>query len=566
MEGAIQLLKQKSQVRKEVYVISDLTTTAWKSDGVADLHKLLTVNPGVLLYVIDVGVEKPRNFALAEPTLSGEVLPMGGDLAIDVQVSASGVGGERTLELWVEQIDPTLPIIRDGKPVLPKADLRESRIVKLTPGGSEQVHFRISGSVGDARRAESTRVGLKAGTHQGWVRLVGQDGLALDDVRYFAVEVQPAWPVLIVAPADVSARYLAEALAPRELRESGQASFQCETIEQSKLATQELTGYRALALVDPAPLTAEVWNRLAQYCEQGGGLAIFLGHKAEPPAPFQEAAAMKVLGGKLTRKARTGGDVYVAPRSYEHPIMAAFRPYATSVPWDAFPVFYHWNLDDLAATARTVVPYGDGKPAIVENRLGGGSVLVMTTPISDPPRPEGRHVWNELATGEEAWPCFMLVNEMLLYAVRSGQTRLNLLAGETAVLLNDPAEYPERYQLFTPLDQPQDVLAKDGRVTVRFTDQPGAYRLRGQKGGPLVRGFAVNLAGDTSDLTRLPRERLDEILGRGRYQLAKSKEEINRAVGKDRIGSEFYPLLVTLLAVVLGIEHVLANRFYRRSD
>src|SRR4029450_11745678 len=104
VEAAIQLLKQKSQVRKEVYVISDLTTTAWKSDGAADLHKLLTANPGVLLYVIDVGVEKPRNFALAEPTLSGGVLRMGGDLSIDVQVSASGVGGERTLELWVEQI------------------------------------------------------------------------------------------------------------------------------------------------------------------------------------------------------------------------------------------------------------------------------------------------------------------------------------------------------------------------------------------------------------------------------------------------------------------------------
>ena len=86
-------------------------------------------------------------------------------------------------------------------------------------------------------------------------------------------------------------------------------------------------------------------------------------------------------------------------------------------------------------------------------------------------------------------------------------------------------------------------------VTIRFTEQPGAYRLRGQKQAtPLVRGFAVNLSGDTSDLARLPRERLDEILGRGRYQIAKSKDEINRAVGNDRIGSEFYPLLVTLLA------------------
>jgi aerotolerance regulator-like protein len=568
IEASIQLLKQKSQLRKEIYVVSDLAASAWKSAGTTDLKKLLAANDGVLLYVIDVGAEKPRNFSLGELTLSGDVLPAGAELILDANVSASGIGGERTVELWLEQIDPTLPIIRDGKPVLPKADLRESRIVKLTPGDSQQVQFKVSGSVGPNKSPNNgSRVGLQPGVHQGWVRLVGQDGLALDDVRYFAVEVQPAWSVLLVAPAGVSTRYLSEALAPLELRESGRASFRCDSIEQSRLATQDLADYRAVALLDPQALTADVWNKLAEFCDRGGGLAVFLGHHAQPPLPFQDATAMKVLGGKLTRQTRTAGDVFLAPRSYEHPILAGLRPYATSVPWDLFPVFYHWNLDDLASTARAVVPYSDGKPAVVENRLGRGSVLVMTTPISEPPRrPAGPPIWNELATGEDAWPCFALVYEMMLNLVRSGQTRLNLLAGETAVLPNDPAEYPERYQLFTPLDQPQDVLARDGRVTVRFTDQPGAYRLRGQKGGPLVRGFAVNLAGDTSDLARLPRERLDEILGRGRYQLAKSKDEINRAVGKDRIGSEFYPLLVTLLACVLGIEHVLANRFYRKSD
>jgi hypothetical protein len=110
------------------------------------------------------------------------------------------------------------------------------------------------------------------------------------------------------------------------------------------------------------------------------------------------------------------------------------------------------------------------------------------------------------------------------------------------------------------------VLARDGRLTVRFTEQPGAYRLRGQKNGPLVRGFAVNFSGDTSDLSRLPRQRLDELLGADRYQLARNQDELNRAVGADRIGSEFYPLLITLMAFVLGFEHLLANRFYRHSD
>jgi hypothetical protein len=316
-----------------------------------------------------------------------------------------------------------------------------------------------------------------------------------------------------------------------------------------------------VALLDPAALPADVWKKLADYCEQGGGLAIFLGHNAAP-ASFQDSAAVRVLGGMLTRQSRSAGDVFLAPHSYDHEIMAGLRNYATSVPWDRFPVYYHWNLDHLADDARAVVNFSDGKPAVVENRLGEGRVLVMTTPISDPPRPEGRPAWNELLTGEDAWPGFALVYEMMQYAVRSGQMKLNLLAGETAVLPNDPARYPERYQLFTPLDQPQDVLARDGRVIVRFTDQAGAYRLRGQKDGPLVRGFAVNLAGDTSDLTRATKQQLDETLGAGRYKLARGQEAIDRAVGLDRIGSEFYPVLMILVVLVLGLEHVLANRFY----
>ncbi|HZN33209.1 MAG TPA: BatA and WFA domain-containing protein [Pirellulaceae bacterium] len=552
LEHSVQLVRQKPQPRKEIYVFTDLTQAAWKTTAADGLKKLLADHPGVLLYVLDVGAENPRNFALGPLTLSADVLPAGADLKLETSASASGVSGERSVELQIETPDPTLPVIRDGQPVFPKSQRRGVSSVKLEPGGQQQVQFTVSG--------------LPAGVHQGLVRLVGEDGLALDDVRYFAVEVQPAWPVLVVAPADVSPRLFIEMLAPLEQRESGRARFKCDAIDQARLADAELADYRAVVLLDPKPLTPDLWKKLAEFCQTGGGLAVFLGHNADPPASFQDPAAVAVLGGKLTRVTRTGGDIYLAPRSYDHPALAAFRPVANNVPWDLFPVFYHWNLDNLAATARSIVPFGDGKPALVENRLGRGSALVMTTPVSDLPRPVDHPLWNDLAAGENIWPCVLLVHESMTYLVRSGQTRLNLLAGETAVLPNDPAEFPERYQLFTPLEQPQDVLARDRRVTVRFTDNPGAYRLRGQKGGPLVRGFAVNLAGDTSDLSRLPREKLDELLGAKRFQLARSQDELNRAVGNDRIGSEFYPLLIALVAVALGLEHVLANRFYRKDD
>jgi hypothetical protein len=565
--SAVGLARQNTRPRKEVYVLSDLTAAAWRTEQPADLQKTLAEQSNVQLYVIDVGASNPRNLALGQLELSSQVLPPGAKPTIEVEVKATGVGGERQIELRLEEHDPTLPIIRDGKPVLPKSYRCAVRTVNLEPGGLQRVTLNVEG-VGGRESGESgirgeesgVRTGLPLGTHQGLVRILGEDGLALDDVRYFAVEVQPDWPIAVFAPKGVRTDEQV-----RALRNNPKARFRCDVLPQEELANKTLDDYRAICLLDPQPLPSEAWDKLAAYVQSGGGVALALGHNAEPAA-FQPEPTQVVLGGKLTRQTRSAGDLYFSPGSYDHPVMAEFRAIEANVPWDRYPVLYHWNLDALREGARTIIAYGDNKPALVENRLGRGRVLVLTTPITDPLRPGSRKAWNELWYGEDAWPGFVLWNEMLLYLVGAGQARLNYDAGETAVLANDPAKDPERYQLFSPLEEPQDVLAREERVTVRFTDYPGAYRLRGQRGGPVVRGFAVNLPPDVGDLSRLPREKLDELLGKERFQFARSREEINRAVGADRIGSEFYSLLVTLLALTLGMEHLLANKFYRKDD
>jgi hypothetical protein len=561
--SAVGLARQNTRPRKEVYVLSDLTAAAWRTDQPADLQKTLADGSDVQLYVIDVGAEQPRNFSLGELELSSQVLPPGAKPTIEVEVKAIGTGGERQVELRLEEHDPTLPIIRDGKPVLPKTFRSDVKTVTLQPGESQRVTLQVQGVAGQTRNPEpeTRNLPLPLGTHQGLVRILGEDGLALDDVRYFAVEVQPDWPIAVFAPPGVRTDDQV-----RALRNNPKARFRCDVLPQEELANKTLDDYRAVCLLDPLPLPEEVWDKLAAYAQSGGGVAVALGNSAQPPAAFQQEPAQVVLGGKLTRQTRSAGDLYLSPSSYDHPVLAEFRAIEANVPWDRYPVFYHWNLDELREGARTIIAYGDNKPALVENRLGRGRVLVLTTPITDPLRPRGRKTWNELWYGDDAWPGFVLWNEMLLYLVGAGQAQLNYHAGETAVLANDPAKDPERYQLFSPLEEPQDVLAREERVTVRFTDYPGAYRLRGQHGGPVVRGFAVNLQPDVGDLSRLPREKLEELLGKERFQFARSREEINRAVGVDRIGSEFYPLLVTLLALTLGMEHLLASKFYRKDD
>jgi hypothetical protein len=56
---------------------------------------------------------------------------------------------------------------------------------------------------------------------------------------------------------------------------------------------------------------------------------------------------------------------------------------------------------------------------------------------------------------------------------------------------------------------------------------------------------------------------LDELLGKNRFRYARSRDEIVLEVGEARVGREFYPYLLIVLVVIAGLEHLLANRFYR---
>jgi hypothetical protein len=103
-------------------------------------------------------------------------------------------------------------------------------------------------------------------------------------------------------------------------------------------------------------------------------------------------------------------------------------------------------------------------------------------------------------------------------------------------------------------------------VTISTTEAPGVYRLRGEREGPVTRGFSVNLPASASRLERTTTQQLDAVLGADRYQLAVDQEQLVREQGRQREGREFFPFLVALVAATLVLEQLLANRFYRDTD
>jgi len=172
----------------------------------------------------------------------------------------------------------------------------------------------------------------------------------------------------------------------------------------------------------------------------------------------------------------------------------------------------------------------------------------------------GRPAWNRLPTGIDPWPFFMLVDVMFHYLVQQGESRLNYEVGQPVSLTVRDDSGSSRYQLFLPTGVWQDVTAVKNRITLQFADVPGTYRLRSGSGSD--HGFSMNLPTDATRLERIDAESLDRWFGQGGYQLARSREEVNRVLGEARIGHEMYPWLMVLLVLLLALEHVLANRFY----
>ena len=302
LDGAVKLLRQSHLERKELYLFTDLSRGTWPAEEVTQFQRRLGEAAELGIYVIDVGVPQATNYALGDVRLSSEVLPQHSTLTIETSVSCLGKAAPRVVELHVNDAQ--------GKP-----QKRSEQSCEAAPGESRQIEFHLSG--------------LEPGTHQGFVRLVGQDGLAADDKRYFTVVVKPAWRVLVAAPRPPQhyAVFFTQALAPTMARKLGQARFDCETCDLDELAKRPLAGFAAVCLLDPTPLDPLTWQKLANFAAEGHGVAVFLGRNADPLDSFNSPQAQELLPGKLLRQSRRRTATCTWPRATTN--IRFWRPSAT---------------------------------------------------------------------------------------------------------------------------------------------------------------------------------------------------------------------------------------------
>lgn len=557
IERAVSLLDSSEKVHREIYIFTDLATAGWPSSEFGGLRERLLKTKNIAFYLLDVGIEEPRETGIREVKLSEDVNIEGIPLEFQVECRRWGPAETRTVALYLED-DNSASATGAKQPVK-----RAQASVSIPANGLAVTTIRLAG--------------LTSGVHQGYVQLEGDSPLVHNDRWYFTVHVRSALPVLIAAPSPAERRavYLSQALAPEMLRRAGVARFQCDVIDLSALASKDLAKYQAVFVLDPSLLPNQTWERLKAFVENGGGLAIFLGRSLGNPESWNTPPVSDLLPGHVLVQSRApSGDVYVRPTSYDHPVLKPFKALAGSVPWDLFPVYRYWVIDPLAENALVVLPYSDGRPCMIERVVGKGRVITVTTPVSDLP---DSAPWNLLPMGQ-AWPFLILSNQLAFYLAGTGEIRTNYLAGETVRVVIDSGGKLTGALLDLPPDALNATRSEpafpirlsfqpDKRdILITATERVGHYRLRGGgKDEEFVFGFSVNYPGALMELNRVSKGELAELFKNVSFQIAHDRSDLSRQVTAGRTGFDATPYVLMAMVLILGLEQVVANRFYRAA-
>ncbi|HVJ66641.1 MAG TPA: hypothetical protein VM510_01585, partial [Caulifigura sp.] len=223
-----------------------------------------------------------------------------------------------------------------------------------------------------------------------------------------------------------------------------------------------------------------------------------------------------------------------------------------------------WRLVDRAGDSSVAASFTDAdrSPAIIDRPHGLGRTVIFATSMHLAESNAAR--WNDLPSpNKDVWQWLAFVEQMTGHLARATDWKFNVLAGETVSLPMPPLQEDREYLLQRPsfVQSRVTLKAQAAVLSTSETRELGHYNVT-SPGQPPLTGFSVNASPGESDLSRVTDEQLEEMLGKGRFQVARSLEEIKADVNTSHLGKEVFPLILLLCIVVFCGEHFVANWFY----
>jgi Aerotolerance regulator N-terminal len=535
-----------SNLPRFLYIFSDRTGNSWDPSRIADLDRLrdrlaAPVHP---VYV-DLGVDKPVDVALLALRLPRQALTRDQRADIQVSVRATGAACETDVACQVDE-EPT----------------PEVKPVKLEDGKSQAVTF--------------SREGLEPGLHQVKVTLRSNDALPFNNALYGTFEIRGTRKVLVLVDDSADAVFLKAALVSI-------GGFTCDVrrIQDAQRMSplgNELNHYEAICLLNVFRPDDDLWERLARYVANGGGLAV-MPAEADPRS-YNSVTAQQLLPGTLTQiiSAPAEPGAIWLDESFQHPVMAEFRDWNMkgNIDFVQRPTAarHYWEVKPAEGVSSVIVSYNDDRkrPALLERLFEPkarvrGRVLLFTTALDYTHLKDIKTRWNDYLVSQSFY--LALLGETLGYLVGNADPlNFNYVSGQTVNISLAASALSPTYTLQGPhLSAAESIVPRsDNQTELALTRavEPGNYSLLRE--GKRIAAFSVNIAPEESQLDRIPGEQIDQALGDGALLPVGQTTNLRDALqGHWSQPIELFPWLMILVLLALAVENFLANKFYRQQ-
>ncbi len=515
-----QLLAEKGDENRLVYVVSDFRTNEWSNPTEQKKQLQELAEADAELHLISCVEQEQANLAITDLAPTNETRAAGVPLFVNVMVKNFGRTTARNVQIKVRSTfydDPQGA--NPGEAPKQTDDLPPVLIEEIAPGdtalGRTQVFFP------------------KSGVHVVEAELPA-DPVVADNHRYAVIDFPAAETVLLI-DGDADARnlfYLSAAFQPGSRANTGVVVDPQPATFLNAATREQLAQYKAIFLCDVRRFDAPAIEALETYVQDGGGVAIYVGPNVN----------IQAYNGTLYRD---GAGFFPLPLEKEGYLVAPLEQAEPDLQVEDHPVFapllgernpllqlvnVHQYLAAPAAWrpdpdsgVRVLARLRDRAPLVVEKSFGKGRVMAFLTTAAP--------IWNNWATG----PSFVVVTLKLQshlagagrdstsYPVGS-ELPLALPAGkyQAEVTFVAPGANPEIPVVFVKpasaekANAPEIFTSLGGSSLSRFqeTARSGIYEAwpRTSDGAPDVRRFAVNVEPEEGRLDHVPPRELLTIL------------------------------------------------------
>ena len=555
---AIDTLKDRLALRKEIYLVTDGQAAGWRQ--LTEIQRTLErTKSDIKTHVILVNEHEERNLGVSDLRLASGLSAVGQPLRFEAKVSNYG-----------------------------KEEVRSTRVGLSVNGETPSDEFTIDALPAGATKSVTLFAKLRDEGFHSVAARIAEDRLPADDRRSLAVRAIREVKVLLVdgepgsEARDSEVFFLKNALVPVPADAAADYFIKTVSVTPSELSQARLDDYDAVVLANVPDFSDALVTALEGYVRRGGGLMVFPGARVNTAfyneQLFQKLKMLPAEFGAIRGEAdKDDAFVTLQEKGYEHPIVEIWNDPGSGKLGSAR--FFRWfelkpELQEKeqrgkgagensplppgsSAPLRIVLKYADGSPAVMERPWGLGRVIQFSSTADT--------AWNDLPV-RLAW--VPLLHRTLGSIVQRQDEGLNIRVGDKFVR-RVPAENLDKDATFFPPRQTtvrelRRVELVNGWPTVQFehTELAGVYDAKVGEAGAVLK-FAAQPDASESSLDELSPAQLATLKNVANVVPWTPNLSLRGMMERGRTGMEFWvPILLACLAIA-AVETFLGQWFSR---